>query len=276
MEQETTLPEETSLPEEEYQEEVEQDVTAESEGDESQDQTEPEDNSEEIEFNGKHLKLPKDVAADLRSMQKDYTQKTQAVAEQRKDFEAVAQFHKENLKEVAQLEAIRSSLAEFAQVDWVAVSMQDRSMYEQLTAQEKQLQAKFNEVSTSLNAKYQKSTEEQKLREAKLSQESETEIKRLIKEWSPELDSKLQKFAADRYGFPRDTVGEYKKDPKVAKLLHDAYIGQQIIQKQTAKPKVVQEANPVPTVGGSNSKVARDPAKMSQAEYAKWRKQGYS
>ena len=209
-------------------------------------------------------------------MQKDYTVKTQAVAEQRKAFEAQAQFHQENIKEVAQLEAINSSLTEFSQVDWAVVMQQDPAMFQQLVAQQKQLEERRNQIQGALNVKYQKSTEERQLTEAKLAQESETEIKRLIKEWSPELDSKLQKFAADRYGFPRDKVGEYKKDPKVAKLLHDAYIGQQIIQKQTAKPKVIQEANPVPTVGGSNSKVARDPAKMSQAEYAKWRKQGYS
>lgn len=276
MEQETTLPEETSLPEEEYQEEVEQDVTAESEGEESQDQADPEDDGEEIEFNSKSFKLPREIASAVKDMQKDYTQKTQAVAEQRKAFEAQAQFHQENIKEVAQLEAINSSLTEFSQVDWGAVMQDNPAMFQQLVAQQKQLEERRNQIQGALNVKYQKSTEERQLQEAKLIQESETEIKRLIKDWSLELDSKLQKFAADRYGFPRDTVGEYKKDPKVAKLLHDAYIGQQIIQKQTAKPKVVQEANPVPTVGGSNSRVARDPAKMSQAEYAKWRKQGYS
>lgn len=276
MDQETTLPDETNQPEEEYQEEVEQDVTAESEGEESQDQTEPEDDSEEIEFNSETYKLPSKIASAVKDMQKDYTVKTQAVAEQRKAFEAQAQFHQENIKEVAQLEAINSSLSEFSQVDWGVVMQQDPAMFQQLVAQQKQLEERRNQIQGALNVKFQKSTEERQLQEAKQSQESETEIKRLIKDWSPELDSKLQRFAADRYGFPRDTVGEYKKDPKVAKLLHDAYIGQQIIQKQTSKPKVVQEANPVPTVGGSNSNVQRDPSKMSQAEYAKWRKQGYS
>ncbi len=254
MDQETTLPEETSQPEEaEYQEEVEQDVTAEDEGEESQDQAEPEDDSEEIEFNSKAFKLPREIASAVRDMQKDYTQKTQAVAEQRKAFEVQAQFHQENIKEVAQLEAINSSLSEFSQVDWGVVMQQDPAMFQQLVAQQKQLEERRNQIQGALNVKFQKSTEERQLSEAKLAQESETEIKRLIKDWSPELDSKLQKFAADRYGFPRDTVGEYKKDPKVAKLLHDAYIGQQIILKQTAKPKAIQEANPVPTIKGSNS-----------------------
>lgn len=279
MDQEQTLPEDTSLPEETEQEEVDQDVTAESEGEESTDevdQTEPEDDSEEIEFNSKAYKLPREIASAVKDMQKDYTVKTQAVAEQRKAFEAHAQFHQENIREVAQLEAINSSLAEFGQVDWMIVSQQDPAMFQQLIAQQKQLEEKRNQLAMNLNAKYQKSTQDRQLQEAKLAEESESEIKRIIKDWSPDLDSKLQRFATDRYGFPRDSVGEYKKDPKVAKLLHDAYVGQQIIQKQmNNKPKVAQ-ANTAQTLSGSNSKTSKNPAEMSDAEYAKWRKKGYS
>jgi hypothetical protein len=272
MDPETVMPDETSQPEEaEYQEEVEQDVTAEDEGDESQDQTEPEDDSEEIEFNSKAYKLPREIASAVKDMQKDYTQKNQANAEQRKALETQAQFHQENIKEVAQLEAINSSLSEFAQVDWGVVMQQDPAMFQQLVAQQKQLEERRNLIAGNLNAKYQKSTEERKLQEAKLSQESETEIKRLIKDWSPELDSKLQKFAADRYGFPKESVGEYKKDPKIAKLLHDAYVGQQIIQKQTTRPKTVQQANPVPTVSGSNSSSKKSIFEADGDEFDKMR-----
>ena len=204
-------------------------------------------------------------------MQKDYTVKTQAVAEQRKAFEAQAQFHQENIKEVAQLEAINSSLSEFAQVDWNMVMQQDPAMFQQLVAQQKQLEEKRNQIQGALNVKFQKSTQDRQLQEAKLAEESEAEIKRLIKDWSPELDSKLQRFASDRYGFPRDTVGEYKKDPKVAKLLHDAYVGQQIIQKQTTKPKTVQQANPVPTVSGSNSSTKKSIFDADGDEFDKMR-----
>lgn len=274
MDQETIQPDETSLSDA-GQEEVYQDGTEESEVTESQDQTEAEDDSEEIEFNSKAYKLPKEIASAVKDMQKDYTVKTQAVAEQRKAFEAQAQFHQENIKEVAQLEAINSSLSEFAQVDWGVVMQQDPAMFQQLVAQQKQLEEKRNQLAGNLNAKYQKSTEERQLQEAKLAQESESEIKRIIKDWSPELDSKLQRFAADRYGFPKDSIGEYKKDPKVAKLLHDAYVGQQIIQKQMNKPKPVQDAKPVTNLSAKATSVGKNPATMSPEQYAKWRRNGY-
>jgi hypothetical protein len=278
MEQETILPEETSLPEEVEQEEVEQDVTAEDEGEQSTDevvdQAQPEDDSEEVEFNGKHVKLPKDVAADLRSMQKDYTQKNQANAEQRKALEAQAQFHQDNIKEVAKLEAINTSLAEFAQLDWIAVSQQDPAMFQQLAAQQKQLEAKRNELEFNLNAKYQKSTLERQLEEAKLIEQSESEIRRSIKDWSPELDSKLQRFASEKYGFPADSVGEYKRDPRIAKLLHDAYVGDQIIKARTKQKPVQTQAKPATIISGKGAVIGKDPSRMTDAEYSKWRKSG--
>ena len=270
---ETTQPDNTSPQAEDLPEEVYQDETEESEVTESQDQTEAEDDSEEIEFNSKAYKLPREIASAVKDMQKDYTVKTQAVAEQRKTFEAQVQFFEENKKDVAQLEAIKMSLAEYSQVDWTQV--QDQAMFHQLAAQEKQLQSKFNELAGNLSAKYQKSTQDRQLAEARLVEESETEIKRLIKDWSPELDSKLQKFAADRYGFPRETVGEYKKDPRIAKLLHDSYIGQQIIQKQMNKPKPVQDAKPVTNLSAKATSVGKNPATMSPEQYAKWRRNGY-
>lgn len=95
--EETEQTELTNQPDENL-EEVEQDVTAESDADESNDQTEVEDDSEEIEFNSKAYKLPKDIAAAVKDMQKDYTVKTQTLAEQRKSFEVVAQFQQENIK----------------------------------------------------------------------------------------------------------------------------------------------------------------------------------
>ena len=264
--------EETNLPD---AEEVYQNDTGESYADESNDQTDADDENEEIEFNSKAYKLPREIASAVKDMQKDYTTKTQAVAEQRKEFEAQAQFHQENIKEVAQLQSLDSNLAEFAQLDWMTVSQQDPAMFQQLAAQQKQLEAKRNELAGNLNAKFQKTTQERQLQEAKLTEESESEIKRIIKDWSPDLDSKLQRFAADRYGFPREHVSGYKKDPKLAKMLHDAYIGQQIIQKQISnKPKTV-DAKPVTNLSAKSTVVNKNPATMSPAEYAKWRRAGY-
>lgn len=264
-EQQTDL---TSQPDENL-EEVEQDVTAESDVDESNDQTEADDESEEIEFNSKAYKLPREIASAVKDMQKDYTTKTQAVAEQRKEFEAIAQFHEENLKEVAKVEALNSSLAEFEQLDWNALSEQDPALFQRLVAQQKTLEQQRNTLAQQLSGKFEKSRLEKQLAEAKFIEQSESEIKRNIKDWSPELDKNLQNFAVERYGFPKEHIGEYKRDAKMARLLHDAYIGQQIIKKQTSKPVIVKDAKPVTNI---SSKTSSNHGDLSKPEdYIKWR-----
>ena len=74
----------------------------------------------------------------------------------------------------------------------------------------------------------------------------------------------MQDFAVKRYGFPAEYVRNYKQDPKVAKLLHDAFIGQQIIQKNTEKPKVITQAKPVPTVSAKGRAVKNHPLRCPQ------------
>lgn len=242
---------------------------------EQQEDIEPiDDGTEEIEFNSQNYKLPKDIAEAVRGMQKDYTTKTQSLADQRREFEAQTQFQQENFKQVAQMAALDDQLAEFGKVDFSALVDADPQLAQKLSFQRDMIRTKRDEIHATLAQKYQKETLERQLTQAKLNEQSETEIKRLIKDWSPELDSKMQKFAAERYGFPRDQVGEYKKDPKIAKLLHDAYLGQQIIQKQMTKPKVVPDAKPASTLSAKGGNVTKSPAQMTAEQYRKWRKSG--
>ena len=84
--------------------------------DEGQDQ--PESDEEEIQFNDKSYKLPKDIADAVKSMRKDYTDKTMSLAEQRKSFEQQSSFHQQNIQDVASIVAINNQLAEFGQLDW--------------------------------------------------------------------------------------------------------------------------------------------------------------
>jgi len=111
---------------------------------------------------------------------------------------------------------------------------------------------------------------------AKRIEESESVLRRDIKDWSPELESNLQQFAVSKLGFDVDDVKSSKADPRLYKLLHLAYVGNQIIQKQPAKPKIVQQAKPVTTLKSGGDKSLRNPKDMSQAEYAKWRRKGYA
>ena len=247
------------------------DDAGELDGDQSQDQETQDDGTEEIEFNAQNYRLPRDIAEAVKGMQKDYTVKTQSLAEQRREFEAQAQFQQENIKAVAQVAALDERLAEFGQIDWNTLIDNDPVLAQKLALQRDAVKAKLDGLRSELAQKYQNGKLERQLSEAKLIEQSEAEIKRVIKDWSPELDAKLQKFAVDRYGLPRDEVVEYKKNPKVAKLLHDAYIGQQIIQKQMSKPKLVQEAKPATSLSGNTSKPSKSIFDLEGDEFDKAR-----
>lgn len=232
---------------------------------------EPEDDgTEELEFNQKSYKLPKDIAEAVRSMRKDYTEKTMAVAEQRKAFEAKMQFTEAFTADIAKLEAVNQRLAEFEQVDWNRLSDEDPVLWQKLFSQHRILDSQRNQLAQQLAQKQQEMALKQQQEFAKAVEASETVLRREIKDWSPQLESNLQQFAVDRFGFDALDAKNAKADPRLYKLLHLAYLGDQIIKKQTTKPKIVP-AKPVTTLSAKNTKATRDPSQMSDAEFARWR-----
>lgn len=232
---------------------------------------EPEDDgTEELEFNQKSYKLPKDIAEAVRSMRKDYTEKTMAVAEQRKAFEAKMQFTEAFTADIAKLEAVNQRLAEFEQVDWNRLSDEDPVLWQKLFSQHRILDSQRNQLAQQLAQKKQEMILNQQQEIAKAVEASETVLRRDIKDWSPQLESNLQQFAVDRFGFDISDVKNAKADPRLYKLMHLAYLGDQIIRKQAVKSKAAP-ARPVTTLPAKNTKSTRDPSQMSDAEFAKWR-----
>lgn len=276
---ETTSPELETLVEEVEQDvyEDDQEVIEDTESEDSEEQPdETVDDSEEIEFNQKQYKLPKDIAVAVKDMQKDYTVKTQSLAEQRKTFESQAQFHQAHIQEIAEVVALNRQLEEFKKVDLFALSEQDPVKAQQLMFYKSGLEEQRNMLAQSISQKEQNLALEKQQEIAKRIEESESVLRRDIKDWSPELESNLQQFAVSKLGFDINDVKSSKADPRLYKLLHLAYVGNQIIQKQPAKPKIVQQAKPVTTLKSGGDKSLRNPKDMSQAEYAKWRRKGYA
>lgn len=238
---------------------------------EGQDESE-EDDSEEVDFNDKTFKLPKDIAEGVKSMRKDYTEKTMALAEQRKSFESKAQFQKDNIADIARVVAIDEQLKQYNQVNWSELSENDPVMVQKLMIQQRQLESQRNELAQALTRKEQEMSLNEQQEFAKRIEASETVLKRDIKDWSPELETKLQAFAVSKLGFNESDVKNSKVDPRLYKLLNMAYMGNQMLAKQDSKPKVVTSAKPVTNLISKGAKVTRDPSQMSDSEFAAWRR----
>lgn len=261
---------------EQMEEEVLEDAELESEESDIESEesdADQEDDSEEVDFRGSKYRLPKDAAHGVREIQKDYTQKTMALAEQRKAFEAQAKFQQENWQESARVAALDERLAEFNQVDWNRLSDDDPVLWQKLFAQRSVLEGQRNQLVAQVAQKQQQMHLQQQQEFAQQIEASETVLKREIKEWSPQLESNLQQFAVDKFGFGMEEVKASKANPQLYKLLHLAYVGEQLLKKQAAKPRP-QVTKPVTVLKSGKGSAKVDPSKMSFAEYQKWRRQG--
>jgi hypothetical protein len=246
-------PEASEVESEEYSEyNAESDIEEQPEGQ----AVEPEDDSEEIEFNDKSYKLPKDIAEAVKSMRSDYTTKTMSLAEQRKAFEAQSDFHQKHIADVVKVVALNERLAEYDQVDWNALSDSDPVLWQKLTSQRMTLERQRNQLAQDVTRKEQDLHLTRQQEYAKQMEASETVLRREIKDWSPELESKLQDFGVKAFGFDIDDVKKSKADPRLYKLLHMAFLGDQIIKKQAIKSSPTQ-AKPVPTILGKKSAIAK-------------------
>lgn len=241
------------------------------------DPTPPVDDTEEVEYEGQKYAIPKALKPAL-MMNADYTRKTQEVAEQRRALEAQqqqlaqqAQSQQEYLQDAAKVVALDDQIKQFEQVDWNALNQQDPVKAQQLWMTYSQLKDSRADVLGQLQQKEQQRALDSQQRLAKQIEESNAVLARDIKGWSPELAGKLRDFAVEKLGFSAQELGQVT-DARIVKLLHRAYVGDQLVAKQmgAATQTTATPVKPVPTVG-SNAPAGKDPSRMSTDEWMKHR-----
>lgn len=242
----------------------------------SQEQTEED---EEVEVGGKKVAMPKSIAAEVKAgmmRNADYTQKTQAVEAERKAVEAEreqvrqqAAQQQQYLKDVARVHAIDDQLDQFKQVDWNSLSQSDPGLAQQLDFQRRDLEQKRSEAAQAVTQKQHEQALAEQQSTAKLVQEAEAYVQREIPGWTSERASKVSAFAAAE-GVKLDaaTAKVLIQNPALLKIMHKAEMFDQLAKKQTAKPaSPAAPPAPVTRVGASRATAAKDPSKMSDAEW---------
>lgn len=231
------------------------------------------DEIEGVKLRGKKEALERIKAERL--MQADYTRKTQEVAEQRRTFEAQQQQlreHAQNFqthqREVAQLVNVDERLAQFSQVNWQALTDQDPHQALKLHTEFTQLQAHRGQLVNALTQRQQEAKAQAQRETAKQLSEAQAVVQREIKGWSPELANKLVDYGKSQ-GFPMEVLKNVTK-PEFVKTLHKAYLFDQL-QAKRAKEQA-KPADPVTRVSGVSAPVTKDPGRMSDAEFAAWRR----
>ncbi len=226
-------------------EDVEQEEVEAAPDEDNAEETEPE--YVEIKHNGKPIKLSLDEVLEHASKGFDYTVKTQELAEQRKQIEQQAQLLQQNyqlqqqtIQETAKLYSMDSALQNYQNVNWEAWMDQDPVEASKGWQKFQMLKSQRDETA---NAIQQTQTRQQYQTQQVLQQqlqEGAAQLAREIKGWSPDLAKDLKRNALD-YGFT-DTELDQVYDPRMVKVLHDAYQWKKLQSSKTDVTKRVTTA----------------------------------
>lgn len=240
---------------------------------------EPEEETEEVEHEGKKYAIPKALKSAL-MMHADYTRKTQEIAETKRAAEAertrYVQASEEYIADRAKLAAVDQHLTEFQKVNWSELTDEDPVAAQKLWLQFAQLKDSRQQMAAQLAQKEHSRTLDRQQMQAKLIEEGHAVLVRDIPEWSPEKGAKITAFAAKEFGFQPEELGNVF-DPRIVKVLHHAYLYDQMIKKAKTTPKETPgQVQPVKAVATGKAHVAKDPSKMTDKEFAEWRKRQIS
>lgn len=243
------------------------------------DLVDPIEEDEEIEIGDKKFALPKSAAERLKSermMQADYTRKTQEVAETRKAIEAEreqvrqqAAQQQQYIKEVAKVHALDDQLEQYSKLDWNALSDQDPIGAQKLHFQYQALQQQRQQAAEAVAQKQSEHALAEQQTTAKQVQDAEAYVQREITGWTPERAAKVSAFAvAEGVKLDAATAKVLIQNPALLKIMHKAELFDQLAKKQTTKsPTPAAPPAPVTRVGASRATAAKDPSKMSDAEW---------
>lgn len=242
-----------------------------------------EDDSEEVEYEGNKYRLPKELK-DAFLRQSDYTRKTQEVAEQRRTFEAeqsafkqqseVAQRHIQDIASVYSLNAQIASLeAEYAKAQQDGDFIKTGELYQQRGF----LIEQRNGLASQIQANEQRVSQEAQQTFAKRYAETNAQLAKEIKGWS-EVAPKVAAFAQEN-GVTQEELRVMATNPHLAKLVHKAYLGDQLVNAKTVQAKTADppvQAKPITKVSGTGAKPAVNLATADMDTYiAERKKQGY-
>ncbi len=218
-----------------------------------------------LKVNGEDVEKPLDEVVALAQQGLDYTQKTQQVAEQRKELEAYAeqikmqeqafqeqmQLNNVLIEDVAKITSLDQQLNQYANVNWNELSDSDFVEAQKLFFTYNQLQQQRSQLVSQFEAKKQEVVNKQTQLMAEKIAKGKEILAKEIPNWSPETNQALLSTGKD-YGFS-DAELNAIVDPRHVKVLHDAMQWRKLQQNSTVKKKV-SSAKPVVKPGAKDTK----------------------
>lgn len=242
------------------------------------------DDSEEIDHEGEKYKLPKKLADEWKNgrlRQQDYTVKTQDLAKQRTEFEAAQQefvarqqFQQQHIQAVAKVMAIDERLEQFSKLDWNALTDADPVQALKLDRQMRELQQQRAQQVDGLQQSQAKLTFEQQQATARRQQEAREELSKDIPGFGTAEVQKQLLEVGKAAGYKQEELASVQ-DPRAVKLLHKAYLYDQLIAKAKAPATTSANITPITRVTGASAATQKSIGDkgLSDAEYNRMRRE---
>lgn len=242
------------------------------------------DDSEEIDHEGEKYKLPKKLAEEWKNgrlRQQDYTVKTQDLAKQRTEFEAAQQefvarqqFQQQHIQAVAKVMAIDERLEQFQKLDWNALTDADPVQALKLDRQMRELQQQRAQQIDGLQQSQAKLTFEQQQATARRQQEAREELSKDIPGFGTAEVQKQLLEVGKAAGYKQEELANVQ-DPRAVKLLHKAYLYDQLIAKAKAPATTSANITPITRVTGASAVTQKSIGDkgLSDAEYNRMRRE---
>ena len=225
-----------------------QEPTEEDEED-SEEQTESPAEVETVEYEGHEYNIPPELKeAFLKN--KDYTTKTQEMAEQRKDletdrqrFQEAIQLQTAHTEAYTQLGILDQQLAQYNETDWHTWASQDPNAAQQAQIQMGALREQRTQAQGKLQSLHAETQQQMHNQTAKEVEQNRAKIERSVPNWSSETEKAVVDFGIQG-GLTESQLAGTNYDPVLIGILNKARLFDELQQKQTGKkPK---KSEPVP------------------------------
>ncbi len=249
--------------EEEESEDVDDDDSEESEEEEVEDEDETESTVYTVKVNGQDVEVSEDELIKGYSRQQDYTQKTQQLAEYKRQMDAASQQMQQEIAQTQQLraqyvdalstaiEGNYAHLQQFANVDWERLKVDDREEYLTKRDEYRQAQEQIEGLKTQAAHAQQQQQQEMQVQHQKVLQEEHAKMVSIMPAWGdPEkqrqIASSVTEFALSR-GYTQEELAQLVDHRSIlvlmqAKAYEDMTRNQDSVRakKVKNKPKVVK------------------------------------
>lgn len=256
--------------------EVEPDETEALESQETEGEETDQPTTVEVEVDGQTYQVPADLR-DSFLRQADYTQKTQELAEQRRQVEETlgkerdsfiqqVQTQRQNIALYGELAHTDALLEKFQSVDWVRLQQEDPDQAQQLGFQRETLRDRRDALENEIEKQEYESRVAADREYGNRKNQLEADLARDIPNYSSELRTEMNQTAIN-HGFTEKELSTVL-DPRMMKMLHLAHLGEQVLKRQTATPKP-KPVKPVSKVTGGR---APDKGPTDQQSTEAWMK----